>query len=68
MVRTIRERGQTLHLPSLLSARGWVVPGPRVATRQERTSGLPYGEVKLNMTKRLALNIAQTVATNAESS
>ncbi len=24
---------------------------------------LPYGEVKLNMTKRLALNIAQTVAT-----
>ncbi len=29
---------------------------------------LPYGEVKLNMTKRLALNIAQTVETNTESS
>src|SRR5450631_860514 len=29
---------------------------------------LPYGEVKLNMTRRLALNAAQTVETNAESS
>ena len=30
---------------------------------------LPYGEVKLNMTRRIAaLNVAQTVETNAESS
>jgi hypothetical protein len=29
---------------------------------------LPYGEVKLNMTRRIALNAAQTVETNAESS
>ena len=29
---------------------------------------LPYGEVKLNMTRRLALTAAQTVETNAESS
>ncbi len=29
---------------------------------------LPYGEVKLNRTRRLALNVAQTVETNAESS
>jgi hypothetical protein len=29
---------------------------------------LPYGEVKLNMTRRTALNVAQTVETNAESS
>ena len=29
---------------------------------------LPYGEVKLNMTRRLALNAAQTAETNAESS
>jgi TnpA family transposase len=28
---------------------------------------LPYGEVKLNMTRRLALTAAQTVETNAES-
>jgi hypothetical protein len=28
---------------------------------------LPYGEVKLNMTRRIALNAAQTVETNAES-
>ncbi len=30
--------------------------------------GLPYDEVKLNMTRRIALNVAQTVNTNAESS
>jgi hypothetical protein len=30
--------------------------------------GLPYGEVKLNMTRRIALNVAQTVETSAESS
>ena len=29
---------------------------------------LPYGEVKLNMTRRNSLNVAQTVETNAESS
>jgi len=29
---------------------------------------LPYGEVKLNMTRRIALNTAQTVETNAEAS
>ena len=29
---------------------------------------LPYGEVKLNTTRRIALNAAQTVETNAESS
>jgi hypothetical protein len=29
---------------------------------------LSYGEVKLNMTRRLALNVAQTAETNAESS
>jgi hypothetical protein len=29
---------------------------------------LPYGEVKLNMTRRIALNAAQTVETNAQSS
>jgi hypothetical protein len=29
---------------------------------------LPYGEVKLNMTKRIALTPAQTGETNAESS
>ena len=27
---------------------------------------LPYGEVRLNMTRRIALNVAQTVETNAE--
>jgi hypothetical protein len=29
---------------------------------------LPYGEVKLNMTRRITLNAAQTAETNAESS
>ena len=29
---------------------------------------LPYGEVKLNMPRRIAFNTAQTVETNAESS
>jgi hypothetical protein len=29
---------------------------------------MPYGGVKLNMTRRIALNVAQTVETNAESS
>jgi hypothetical protein len=29
---------------------------------------LPYGEVKVNMTRRIALTVAQTVETNAESS
>jgi hypothetical protein len=29
---------------------------------------LAYGKVKLNMTRRIALNVAQTAETNAESS
>jgi TnpA family transposase len=34
----------------------------------EEGLNLPYGEVKLNMTRRLALNVAQTAETDAESS
>ena len=29
---------------------------------------LPYGEVKLNMTRRITLNVAQTAETDAEPS
>jgi hypothetical protein len=32
------------------------------------THVLPYGEAKLNMTRRIALNAGQTVETNARSS
>ena len=47
-----------------------IVRGPLLCDRP--SVGIPssssYGEVKLNMTRRLALNAAQTVETNAESS
>jgi hypothetical protein len=45
-----------------------VGPGLRGLTPLFWAHVLPYAEVKLNMTRRIALNVAQTVETNAESS
>jgi hypothetical protein len=39
-----------------------------VSRVRKRHQNCPYGEVKLNMTRRITLNVAQTAETDAEPS